>query len=88
MTVLPFLLSDPASKNAAFLPDKAMGAHQVGMKVFSGVLRGGDCIVDVRSAWRECRKFGFGLQRGRAGRHKVTFQIAQVYCEEGVLKIY
>ena len=71
MTVLPFLLSDPASKNAAFLPDKAMGAHQVGMKVFSGVLRGGDCIGDARSAWRGCWRFG--LQRStRAGWHKVA----------------
>ena len=40
------------------------------MKVFSGVLRGGDCIGDARSAWRGCWRFG--LQRSRAGRHKVA----------------
>jgi hypothetical protein len=36
VTVLPFLLSETASKNAAFLPDKAWGTSGW----YEGVLRG------------------------------------------------
>ena len=36
VTVLPFLFSETASKNAAFLPDKAWGASGR----YEGVLRG------------------------------------------------
>ena len=36
VTVLPFLLSETASKNAAFLPDKAWGTSGR----YEGVLRG------------------------------------------------
>ena len=36
VTVLPFLLSETASKNAAFLPDKALGTSGR----YEGVLRG------------------------------------------------
>ena len=46
------------------------------MKVFSGVLRGGDCIGDARSAWRGCWRFG--LQRSRTGRHKVPMLTLQM----------
>ena len=45
VTVLPFLLSETASKNAAFLPDKgtrhgAMGHVRSGFGRYEGVLRG------------------------------------------------
>jgi hypothetical protein len=42
-TVLAFLLSETASKNAAFLPDKAWGTSGRYAGVIREVLRGGDC---------------------------------------------
>ena len=55
------------------------------MKVFSGVLRGGDCIGDARSAWRGCWRFG--LQRSRAGRHKDALRTLQIVPRD-LIKLY
>ena len=71
-----FLLGETASKNAAFLTDKALGTsgrYEGDLSQgFSGVVIA-DCIGDARSAWRGCWRFG--LQRSRAGRHKVTHKV-------------
>ena len=76
--MLPFLLSETPSKNAAFLPDKACAWGTSGR--YEGVLRGSHGVViaigDARSAWRGCWRFG--LQRNRAGRHKDALRTLQI----------
>ena len=65
VTVLPFLLRETASIDAAFLPNKAWGTSGR----YEGILRGsqgrGDCIGDARSAWRGCWRFGLQRTQGR-----------------------
>ena len=56
------------------------GARQVGMKVFLGVLRGGDCIAigDARSAWRGCWTVWAPAEQGRTVQRSPKVTASQI----------